>query len=213
MPQTPHLDLLPPLSPQPTKAAQTRHALLQAALEELAEAGPERLSLRQVAKAAAVSPMASYRYFESKEVLLAQLARLGFVTLDQKVRQAAPPDFSALKLDDYRAMCHAYADFAAAHTPIYRLMFSGIIPDHANHPELMHDAKASFNVVYQAAKILRDRGVFQQIPAMHLAYHCWSFLHGFVTLNLDHAMLLEPETTIKQALNAQLDIMLKGFLV
>ncbi|WP_028654756.1 TetR/AcrR family transcriptional regulator [Nocardioides sp. J54] len=55
------------------RQAATVQRLLEAGLEQLAEVGPEALTVRQVAMRAGVSPATAYTYFSSKNHLLAEL--------------------------------------------------------------------------------------------------------------------------------------------
>src|SRR5262245_53999387 len=69
-----------------------QRALIDAALAALAEEGPEKLSLRDVARRAGVSPAAPYRHFPDKDALIAAVAaecasRMGEV-MDSAVARA-----------------------------------------------------------------------------------------------------------------------------
>jgi AcrR family transcriptional regulator len=55
------------------RQVETVQRLLAAGLEQLAEVGPEALTIRQVAVRAGVSPATAYTYFSSKAHLLAEL--------------------------------------------------------------------------------------------------------------------------------------------
>ncbi|HEY0191533.1 MAG TPA: TetR/AcrR family transcriptional regulator [Kofleriaceae bacterium] len=95
--------------------------MINAALRELATAGLEALSLRNVAKRAGVSPPAVYRHFHDKDDLLTAVAvecadRL-FIALRQAAA-AAPPD----PLERFRATGIAYLRFAVAHPDYYLAM-------------------------------------------------------------------------------------------
>lgn len=62
-----------------------RDALLDNALEAIAEHGVEGLSLREAAHKAGVSPSAAYRHFEDKAALLAEIARRTFADLAEAI--------------------------------------------------------------------------------------------------------------------------------
>jgi AcrR family transcriptional regulator len=55
------------------RAAETVERLLEAAASELAEVGPEALTIRMVAARAGVAPATAYNYFGSKNHLFAEL--------------------------------------------------------------------------------------------------------------------------------------------
>jgi len=72
-----------------------REALLAVARRVLATAGPEALSLRELARALDVSHNAPYRHFPTREALLAALAAEGFRELSRRTREAmeqVPPE-------------------------------------------------------------------------------------------------------------------------
>ena len=67
------------------RAAETVERLLEAAAKELAEVGPEALTIRMVAARAGVAPATAYNYFGSKNHLFAELF-LRKVLLDHPVQ-------------------------------------------------------------------------------------------------------------------------------
>src|SRR5690606_29637298 len=68
-----------------------RAALLQAAVDVLAERGLGGLSLRECARRLNVSHAAPYRHFADKEALLVELAAEGFVRLADAGEHAMAP--------------------------------------------------------------------------------------------------------------------------
>src|SRR5260221_568336 len=97
-----------------------RRALLDAGLAAITEDGPERFTLRDVARRAGVSPAAPYRHFADKEALLAAVvaesaARLG------EVMQAAVAGTED-PLDRFRRTGIAYVRFAAERPAHFRAM-------------------------------------------------------------------------------------------
>src|SRR3954447_22902525 len=70
-----------------------RRALLEAALELLAETGGDEVSLREVARRAGVSAMAPYRHFADKAALMAAIRDHGLQLLFERLNAAdADPD-------------------------------------------------------------------------------------------------------------------------
>jgi len=64
------------------RQADTRKAILQTALELIAEKGLDKLSLREIARRVGYSPAGLYEYFDSKEGILLTLAEEGDGWLD-----------------------------------------------------------------------------------------------------------------------------------
>lgn len=91
-----------------------REALVAAGLKALAEDGPAKFSLRDVARRAGVSATAPYRHFADKESLFAAIAIESYDRLRAKMDEAlaeAPDD----PLERFRATGIAYVKFAVAH--------------------------------------------------------------------------------------------------
>ncbi|SDD46632.1 TetR/AcrR family transcriptional regulator [Auraticoccus monumenti] len=99
----------------------------QHALAQLAEGGPEALSLNAIARAMRVSGPALYRYFASREDLLGELAADGYDSLGEALEAAA--DGADVRDDGVRgarlrAVAAAYRGWVLAHPHLYRLMFA-----------------------------------------------------------------------------------------
>lgn len=98
-----------------------RTALINAALRELAHAGPDGFALRSVARRAGVSAPAVYRHFADKDDLLAAVAREcadRLATAMMAAVEVAPPE----PLERFRATGIAYVRFAVAHPEHYRVL-------------------------------------------------------------------------------------------
>lgn len=89
------------------------------ALEQVAEGGARALSLNAIAKAMGMSGPGIYRYFESRDALLATLVTDGYRDLTAAL-EAAPP-----RLEE---VGRAYRGWALAHPRRYELLF-GVRPE------------------------------------------------------------------------------------
>ncbi|MBA3464305.1 MAG: TetR/AcrR family transcriptional regulator [Deltaproteobacteria bacterium] len=97
-------------------------ALIAAALKEIAHEGPEKFSLRGVARRAGVSAPAVYRHFKDKDDLLAAVAADCYERFGDAIvasAEQAPPDDP---LEQFRATGIAVVQFAVAHPEHYRAM-------------------------------------------------------------------------------------------
>jgi AcrR family transcriptional regulator len=150
--------------------------LVSAALDLLAEDGPEALSLRAVARRAGVSAMAPYRHYADKEALLAAVASHGFDGLRDVLHAAddAVPSSKALV-----AQAVAYVRYALENPSLFRLMFG---PKRIGvHPELMAAGEAAYGVL--ADRVAAETPVSADREARVLG--CWSLVHGLASLFLD----------------------------
>ncbi len=99
-----------------------RTALIEASAGLIAERGPHGFSLREVARRAGVSNAAPYRHFESRDDLVAAVAREGFDVLHAVLERHG--DRERDPLARLRARLRAYAGFAVAYPAWHRVMFS-----------------------------------------------------------------------------------------
>ncbi len=163
-----------------------REALVAAAVELIGQFGPRGFSMSQACRAAAVSPSALYRHFASKEALLAEVARRGFVGLAAACdpRTAAPLPSAAAAAGRLVELGRAYVRYAVEHPAVFRAMFgSGI--DKAAFPDLAAAGDAA--AAGLAAEVARARaagGIRRGDPA-GAAAALWSVAHGVAMLRVD----------------------------
>jgi AcrR family transcriptional regulator len=159
-----------------------RAALLREAGRVLASAGPEALSLRELARALSVSHNAPYKHFANRDALLAALAAEGFRELTAEGHEAAgnvPPD------EMMRARAMAYIRFALRKPAVFKLMFSRDVSGRA-HAELGDAARTGFFALRQAVA-----GGATDRAANDTALAAWAFVHGIAHLLIDKQI---PET-------------------
>ena len=157
--------------------AQTLAEIKTRAVDQVAAGGAESMSLNAIARAMGMSPAALYRYFASRDALLAELV----------------------------AVAHAYRDWALAHPHSYRLIFqtqsgSGLDLE----PErTVAAAQRSMDVFLSAlggatgddqlspelAGQVRAWGQRSQTPdltagQLYLGLLAWTRLHGLISLEL-----------------------------
>ncbi len=153
-----------------------RSAILATARRRLAEAGPEALSLRDIARALEVSHNAPYRHFASREALLGTIAADGFREL---TRRAVEAQATAEPQRRLRARGVAYVGFALEQPSVFRLMFSPQVRG-SGHAELAEAALQSFAALREAvqAELQPERPEAATLAA-------WSLVHGLAHLLID----------------------------
>ncbi len=118
-----------------------RKALIEAALQELEETGPEGFSLRKVARRAGVSHAAPAHHFNDVTGLLTALAAEGFrrfsAAMEARQAQETTPE------GRLTAAGLGYLDFAQDQPALFRLIHSSQKPDQTN-AELEEASSASF---------------------------------------------------------------------
>ncbi len=170
---------------------QLRPELIAQAKALVAEAGPEAVSLREAARRSGVSATATYRHFRDKDALLAAVAAEGFreftATLVASIADGRP----------FAMMGRTYVEFALAHPGLFRLMFSPLIRERDQHPELAEAAQCAFAALRAAAS--RGRGRGSCVGDETTAVAAWSLAHGLAHLLLDGVLPAEHANALIEA--------------
>lgn len=158
-----------------------REALIEAALELIAEKGPVGFTVAEAARSAGVSPAAPYRHFRDRDELIADVARRGFVRFEAELDQAwngGLPD----PITAFNRVGKAYLAFARSEPAYYSAMFEAGLPL-AAYPQLIEAGERAFAVLRRAAEVLAARlPAAQRPPALMMGLHVWSLSHGIASL-------------------------------
>jgi AcrR family transcriptional regulator len=198
--------------------AQVRSEVKQAALRQLAEGGPQALSINAIGKELGVSGPALYRYFASRDDLLTELVvdayhdlATALAAATRRARRLSPPK-------RFRAFAGAYRDWANAEPHRYRLLFTAPLPGYdAQSDRLVTASREAMIVLLEVLTDLepenskrdvnplddqldrwsRSRDLADIPPSLALrAIITWSRLHGLVSLEIEGnfaSMGLDPE--------------------
>ena len=158
-----------------------RDRILAAADRIHASKGASALSLRAVARAVGITPMAIYRHFKDKDDLLDALAAAGFDKLEgyfaAAVRARTP-------LKALERVLLAYGDFAMAEPRAFELMF--LIP--RTVPEapasLRTSPSPSFETLISGVREAIESGTIAAGDPAEIILLCWATVHGLVALHL-----------------------------
>ncbi len=161
--------------------AQVRDEVKQAALRQLAAAGPQGVSVNAIAKELGVSGPALYRYFESRDALLGELVADAYRDLGAAVAAASAPHGARSSADRFRAFARAYRGWAIAQPHRYRLLYAPPLPGIDAHAEPVVEAAQAVMDVLLA--LLADVET-PALPAPLRPVLVWSRLHGLVSLEL-----------------------------
>ena len=156
-----------------------RRALMQAAVDAVAERGAAALSLRDLARRAGVSHAAPTHHFGDKAGLLTAVAVEGYTRLCAALAEAG----------DFADAGVAYVMFAMTQPGYFAVMF---------RPELYHRDDPALVAARDRATAMLRAGAQQafgdadRLPALA----AWSLVHGMATLIIDGALELDPGTDI-----------------
>src|SRR5215472_6420595 len=129
-----------------------REALLQAALDLIAQKGAAGFTFADAARMAGVSPAAPYRHFRDRDELLSSIAQRGFEQFEALLTTAwddGRPD----TVTAFERVGKAYLAFAREEPAYYSAMFESGLPADAN-PTLMAASERAFAVIRAAAERL-----------------------------------------------------------
>ncbi|MEV6194985.1 TetR/AcrR family transcriptional regulator [Streptomyces sp. NPDC051920] len=204
--------------------AQVRQEVKTAALRQLAEGGPEALSLNAIAKQLGMTGPALYRYFANRDSLLTDLVVDAYGDLASALARAAgtgPAD----PAERLTALVHAYRAWALAEPHRYRLLFRAPLQGYdAQAADLVDASQSAMRVLLDTVSALaepkpeaeggtaahflewRERHGFQGVPEAVAARSTllWARLHGmvaleiegnFASMGIDPSSLYEAEVT------------------
>jgi len=159
-----------------------KEALIQAALDLIAQKGPAGFTFAEAARSAGVSPAAPYRHFRDRDELLVSIAQQGFELFEKQLSAAwddgRPDTFAA-----FSRVGKAYLAFAREHPAYYSAMFESGVPVQDN-PALLMASERAFAILRAAAERLVALAPpnVPRPPAMMMALHIWSLSHGIASL-------------------------------
>ncbi len=139
-------------------------------------------SMRDLAKNLKVSHQAPYRHFKTKEELLVEIAKVGFLNLTAKLEELIEKEKITKLLD---SVANLYIGFGVLYPVHYKLMFGGVIPDFEKYPDLDGLSRISYSTFEKMVKLLIQNKKLKKNDTNSLTFYSWSLLHGFTSLLLD----------------------------
>lgn len=187
-----------------------RSALVQASIALAREGGPDRVILREAARAAGVSHSAAYRHFADREALLAEVSTFARNELAEEMRRRVSRSKDPRRR--LRAVGSAYIHFALSEPGLFRTAFTshpatagGDVPEDANGGVEPFEVLGQVLDEAQAAGLLDSR----RRPGAEIAV--WSAVHGLATLLLD-GPLPTSDAAVKFAWEQVQDLIERGML-
>jgi AcrR family transcriptional regulator len=162
-------------------AAQLKDQVLVAAIDYIAEHGPDGLSFRRIAADAGVSHQAPYHHFGDRDAIFAEIGLQGFRTftaeLTAPVRADEDPDIAT-------RMLMRYVEFALRNKGYFRVMFRSDLCKMNESPDLQRAADEAFDSLITAVgEIVGAAASVDEIRVTATAM--WSVAHGLATLLID----------------------------
>lgn len=189
--------------------AMTLEEIKKHAYAQIAEGGPGALSLNAIAKAMGMSGPAIYRYFASREDVMATLVTESFEDLADTMTAVAADAAGQAPERRLRAVAHAFRSWGLAAPHRYRLVFGSTYGTGELDPDrIIPAATRSMTALLTALgeldgsppAVLKDRALARQLQKwgarqntdtvlapgdLLLGMLAWTRLHGIVSLEIE----------------------------
>jgi len=158
----------------------TAQRLERVARRIVSRQGAQALSVRGVAAAVGITPMAVYRHFPDRASLLARIVERGFAALAE--RAAAAMAHGDSPIDRVRALLLGYLDFALAEPLTFDAMFTTPRPDARRFPaDLAAGVSPTAGLFLTAVREVLEADATDE-DAFEAAAGLWAHGHGLIAL-------------------------------
>lgn len=162
------------------KPLTTEEKIVRSAHRLLDREGADAVTMRRVAEAVGITPMAIYRHFPDRDALLKRVSNDSFdaVALEWS-QQSRHPDVARRLL----ATHELYLDYALAHPHLFDHAFSVRRDDARRFPEDFRTrGSPTLNVIADALAEGMRQGVLRDDDPWDLAMTFWAHAHGLIAL-------------------------------
>ncbi|CAN5493269.1 hypothetical protein BH11ACT6_BH11ACT6_21900 [soil metagenome] len=160
-----------------TASGDVSGAPLRAAETVLDRDGTGGVTIRAVARQAAVAPMGVYNRFDNKEGLLAALATRALDELADSIAVSA----DAEPVERFRRACRGYREFALRHPARYLLIFATGSPLSDQSSAVATHGRTVFGILVD---LIDGLGRHHPADPTEAAQAVWSAIHGAVAIEL-----------------------------
>jgi AcrR family transcriptional regulator len=158
----------------------TEERIADTALKLLETGGEDGVSMRRVAAAVGITPMAIYHHFADRRALL------NFV-VDREFTKYSESFQSLPRRGTYESQILAcmdtYIDYAFAHPRIFDYVFAQTRPGARRFPEDFRARRSpTLNPVADLLQKAMEAGYLKQDDVWELAMELWAHTHGYISL-------------------------------
>jgi len=168
----------------------TTQKIANAARELLDKEGAEGVTMRKVATAVGITPMALYRHYPNRDGLLNALADKGFVELAEKLerlRLSGDLDRQLIKILD------VFLDYAFENHRLFELMFLARREGARQYPEDFRERRSpTANISADVLERGMESGCFAKDDVWEIVFETGALLQGLVMLYLGGRMAMSP---------------------
>jgi len=171
-------------------ASPTARRIATAARRLLDKEGAEAVTMRRVAVAVGITPMAIYRHYPDRSSLLNALADEGF---DELAAQLANKRFSGSIEQRLTKMGEIYLEHALQHPRLFELMFLKPREGARRYPQDFKAGRSpTANLMTEVVQEGMDSGYFRKDDAWEIVFEIGALSHGLIMLYLGGRMGIPP---------------------
>ena len=169
----------------------------ESALALLERGGPEIVTMRRVASAAGITPMAIYYHFPNRDALLRTLTESEFLKLRGAIEATGWRDLKA-PFERLIRMMRGYTVFALEHPRVYDYVFTTPRKDVRRFPQ---DFRARLSpgleLMVECVAEAMQCGALKQDDVWEVSLQLWAQAHGYVALYRVGRFALSEEGFLK----------------
>ncbi|MFC3550222.1 TetR/AcrR family transcriptional regulator [Lysobacter cavernae] len=185
----------------------TADRILRAARTLFERDGVQAVTMRRVADAVGITPMAIYRHFGNREALLKRISDDSFDTIS---RHWLARNQGGDALSRVIALQRIYLDYALAHPHLFDHAFSMRRADARRYPQDFHAGLSpTLTVAADAVADAMQAGQLRQDDAWDVAMTLWAHTHGLIALYRAGRFSYD-DTQFRQLYDASLQRLLQG---
>jgi len=185
----------------------TAQRIAAAALHILEQEGPERVTMRRVAKAVGITPMAIYHHYPSRESLLKAVTDGEFSLLLRFLERRWTKSFPESRL---MQLMLGYLDYAFARPRVFDYVFSRPRPGARRFPEDFRSRRSpTLNRVADAVAAAMQAGMLKKDDVWEVSLALWAHAHGYIALYRGERLAL-PEKEFRALYRRSLRRFLHG---
>jgi AcrR family transcriptional regulator len=158
----------------------TAEKILRAAHKLMDREGPDAVTMRRVAEAVGITPMAIYRHFPNRDALLKRLSDDSFASV------AVEWETGSRGADTLKGLMRSfelYLDYALEHPHMFDHAFSVRRDDARRFPEDFRARRSpTLNVVADRLSEGMRKGLLREGDPWDIAMTLWALAHGLITL-------------------------------
>jgi AcrR family transcriptional regulator len=165
---------------KPAPDPSTKARIAQVALDILEAEGPAAVSMRRVAEAVSITPMAIYHHFSSREALLDTITDQEFAKFLGYIERRPLRGSVTARLT---SAMESYIDYAFDRPRIFDYVFAEARPNARRYPQDFRARRSpTLNPIADLVSASMVSGALKKDDVWEVALELWAHTHGYVAL-------------------------------